>query len=52
MSTSGKKLVRLHLSQLLGVVTYTCRLSYIGGINRRIEVQTGQSINVSFYAQR
>jgi hypothetical protein len=39
----------LSTNKKLGVVAHTCHPSYAGSINRRIMVQTSQSINVIPY---
>jgi hypothetical protein len=40
----GKKFVKPHLNQWLGVVAHACYPSYVGSVNRRLTVQACPSL--------
>jgi hypothetical protein len=44
-----KQLSRSHLNQELGIVVFTCCLSYVGSINRRIKIQVSLGMSVKLY---
>jgi hypothetical protein len=50
-ASQGKKFIRPHLDQQLGVVAHACYPNYTRSINRKIRVQDGSGINKRPYPQ-